>query len=321
MKKIYFLASALLAVTTLKAQTTVDFEDLTLPAESFYNGSDEAGGFVSGGVTFENEYNTAWNSWNGFAYSNMTDNTTAGFGNQYSAFPGSGANNSEMYAIYTNGDTLRFPGTNANLLSIDLTNTTYAYLSMKDGDAYAKQFGSSNDANGDDDGTNGEDFFYVRIFNHDAAGNKTDSLDFYLADFRFVDNSDDYIVDTWTNVDLSSFNNVNYLTFSFNSSDVGSFGINTPLYFAMDNLVYENTTGLDSQEKTNFAMYPNPTQSTLNIKGAAGDYKIFNTSGSVVKEFTNSDMTTINISSLESGIYIVKVSTGSSYGTRKLIVR
>src|SRR5690554_5220575 len=142
MKKIYFLASALLAVTTLKAQTTVDFEDLTLPTESFYNGDDEAGGFVTGGVTFGNDYNTSWSSWSGFAYSNVTDNTTAGFGNQYSAIPGSGANNSEIYAINTNSDTLRFSGPHINLLSVDLTNTTYTYLSMRDGDAFGKQFGS-----------------------------------------------------------------------------------------------------------------------------------------------------------------------------------
>src|SRR5690554_4848701 len=138
MKKFFFLASALLAVTTLKAQTTVDFEDLTLSPESFYNGADEAGKFISGGVTFGNSYNTEWSSWSGFAYSNITDNTTPGFGNQYSAYPGSGAENSTTYAIYTNGDTLNFPGTSANLISVELTNTTYAYFSMKDDDAFAK---------------------------------------------------------------------------------------------------------------------------------------------------------------------------------------
>lgn len=321
MKKFYFLASALLAITTLKAQTTVDFEDLTLAADSFYNGSDEAGGFVSGGVTFGNDYTTAFDSWEGFAYSNMTDNTTAGYGNQYSAYPASGADNSDNYAVYFNGDTLHFPGTHANLVSVDFTNTTYAYLSMRDGDAYAKQFGSSNNANGDDDGTNGEDYFYVTVFNHDATGNKTDSLNFYLADFRFTDANDDFIVDSWENLDLSALKNVNFLTFTFNSSDVGDFGINTPQYFAIDNLVYENTTGLNSMQKADFAMYPNPAQSTLNIEGDAGEYRIYNTSGSLVKEFNNFEVSTVDISALAPGIYVVKVSTGTAVDTRKLIVR
>jgi hypothetical protein len=321
MKKFYFLASALLAVTTLKAQTTVDFEDLTLPAESYYNGDDDAGGFLSGDVTFGNDYNAAWGSWSGFAYSNTTDNTTAGFMNQYSAYPASGSNNSEIYAINTNSDTLRFQAPGANLLSLDLTNTTYAYLSMRDGDAYGKQFGSTNDANGDDDGTNGEDFFYVTIFNHDATGSKVDSINFYLADYRFPDNNDDYIIDSWTTVDLSSFTNVSFLTFSYSSTDVGGFGMNTPKYFALDNLVYESTLGLNTVEKADFAMYPNPAESTLNIEGIAGDFKIYNTNGLMVSAFKNFDITTIDISALTPGIYIVKVSTGSAFATRKLIVR
>ncbi|RFC54295.1 T9SS type A sorting domain-containing protein [Brumimicrobium aurantiacum] len=321
MKKIYFLASALLAVTTLKAQTTVDFEDLTLDPESYYNGSDEAGGFTSGGVTFENEYNTAWGSWNGFSYSNITDNTTTGYGNQYSAIPGSGADNSEIYAVYHSGDTMHFPDSHARISSIDITNTTYAYYSMKDGDAFAKEFGSPNDASGADDGTNGEDFFNIVIYNHDATGAKTDSITFYLADFRFSDDNDDYIIDTWTPVDLTAFTDINYLTFSFNSSDVGEFGLNTPTYFALDNIKYENTTGLTKNEIAQFSLYPNPATSTLNISGDAGEYKIFNTNGSIVKSFTHNGLSTIDISSLNSGIYIVKVSTGNSFGTQKLIIR
>jgi hypothetical protein len=321
MKKFYFLASALLAVTTLKAQTTADLENLTIQSDSFYNGEDGAGEFMSGNITFGNYYDSQWGSWTGFAYSNITDNTTPGYGNQYSASPGSGSNNSDIYAVYYNGDTLHFPGTDNNLVSVDLTNTTYAYFSMKNGDSFGKQFGSTTDVNGDDDGTNGEDFFYITIYNHDALGSKTDSLDFYLADYRFADNNNDYLINTWKNVDISAFNNVNYLTFSFSSSDVGSFGINTPQYFAMDDLVYNNTAGLEALQKANFAMYPNPAQSTLNIEGAAGEYRIYNTSGSIVKEFTNSNMSKIDISALTPGIYVVKVSTETAFGTRKLIVR
>ncbi|WP_107039294.1 T9SS type A sorting domain-containing protein [Brumimicrobium mesophilum] len=321
MKKFYFLASALLAVTTLKAQTTVDFEDLSLASESYYNGDDEAGEFVSGNVTFQNTYTTAWGSWTGFSYSNVTDVTTPGFANQYSAIPGGGSNGSEIYAVYFSSDTLYFPGTHASLTSVDLTNTTVGYFSMRDGDAFAKQFGSTTDASGVDDGTNGEDFFSIMIYNHDEMGMKTDSIEFFLADYRFPDNNDDYIIDSWTTVDLSTFHNVNYLTFGFKSTDIGSFGINTPLYFAMDNLVYDNTSSLSVNEKANFAMYPNPAQSTLNIEGDAGDYKIYNTNGSIVKEFKHSNISKVDISDLNPGIYLVKVSTKNSFGTRKLIVQ
>lgn len=323
MKKIYFLASALLAVTTLKAQTTVDFEELTLAtAESFYNGSDEAGGFVSGGVTFGNKYNTQYSSWSGFAYSNTTDNTTAGFTNQYSAYPGIGANSSEIYAIYNSGDTLYLPSTGADLVSVELTNATYSYLSMKDGDAFAKQFGSANDANGDPDGTNGEDFFFIRIYGHDGSDALVDSVDFYLADFRFADNAEDYIVDAWTSVDLSALIGVSYLTFDFHSSDIGTWGINTPMYFAMDNFVYNsNTTGVAQEEKSSFAMYPNPTTHQLNIKGDAGTYVIYDTNGGIVMHFQHAEFSKIDVSTLNSGIYFVKNTSTASVSTRKLIIQ
>ena len=62
------------------------------------------------------------------------------------------------------------------------------------------------------------------------------TVDFYLADYRFADNSKDYIVENWEYVDLSSLGVVKSLEFSLNSSDAGVFGMNTPAYFAMDDL-------------------------------------------------------------------------------------
>ena len=325
MKKFYFLASALLAVTTLKAQTTVDFENLTLDADTCYIGIDGAGEFNSGGVTFGNSYQYVENgpdsyfTWGGFAYSNKTDNTTAGHGNQFSAYPGIGANASDIYAIYYNSDTLFFPGTSADLVSVELTNTTYAYLSMKHGDFAAKIFGSVNNAAGDPDGTNGEDYFFVRIYGHDANDLLTDSVDFYLADYRVA--TDQKMIDVWTNVDLSALTGVSYLTFGFHSSDVGNWGINTPTYFAMDNLVYKNTTGVAQEEMTSFAMYPNPTNQQLNIKGDAGAYAIFNMNGQEVMDFQHTDFTTVDVSGLGIGIYFVKNTSSSSVSTRKLIIQ
>ena len=66
----------------------------------------------------------------------------------------------------------------------------------------------------------------------------TKTVEFYLADFRFSDNSQDYIVDTWTSVDISSLGAVNQLTFKFESSDNGTFGMNTPAYVCIDDIVY-----------------------------------------------------------------------------------
>ena len=324
MKKIYFLASALLAVTTLKAQTTVDFEDLPLAkVDTFYNGSDEAGGFTSGGITFGNKYTTGGGYWSGFSYSNMRNDSTPGYLNQYSAYPANGADASEKYAIYTDGDTLFLPGTNANVLSVELTNTTYAYLSMKNGDGYSKKFGSVNGANDLPDGTEGKDFFYVRIYGHDVNDNLVDSVDYYLADFRSEVSADHYIIDEWKSVDLSALTGVNYLTFEFYSSDMSPNGpwLNTPAYFAMDNFVYTNTTGVIQEQKSYFTMYPNPANSQLNIKGDAGLYVIYNIHGKSVIEFQHNNISQVNVSALNNGVYFVKNTSLSSAEVRKLIIK
>jgi len=70
----------------------------------------------------------------------------------------------------------------------------------------------------------------------DVNGDYTGTVDFYLADYRFDNNSEDYIIDNWTWVDLSLLGDVVGLEFSIDSSDKEAFGINTPAYFAMDNL-------------------------------------------------------------------------------------
>jgi len=220
--------------------TVAPFDDLSLAADSYWNGSDESGGFQSGNAYFHNNYNPDWDSWDGWAYSNMTDTTTSGYGNQYSAFAGGGANGSSNYGVsYVALDWMSgydpiptrvdFTGsaTGRQVQGAYFTNTTYAALAMLNGDGPAKQFGG---ATGDD-----PDWFKLIIT---GIGSTAPPVEFYLADYRSADNSQDYIVDEWVWVDLSSLGEVTGLEFSVASSDVGDYGINTPTYFAMDNLTY-----------------------------------------------------------------------------------
>jgi len=211
------------------------FEDVPLTAESFYNGSDGSGGFTSGSFRFESIYDALYGSWEGFACSNVTDNTTPGWGNQYSAIPGGGEGGSSNYAVGYRG--LGQPRNDFYPTELDgmfVTNTTYAYLSMLNGDAYAKKFGGA-------DGTD-EDWFLLTITGK-LAGSPVAAVEFYLADFRFADSGDDYIIADWTWVDLASLGVVDALTFELTSTDNDDvWGMNTPAYFAMDNLVPEPGT-------------------------------------------------------------------------------
>ncbi|MHC4582419.1 MAG: DUF4465 domain-containing protein, partial [Planctomycetota bacterium] len=215
-----------------------DFEDLALTGESYWNGSDRSGGFVSGAAYFSNNYNADWSSWDGFSYSNVTDSATQGMDAQYSAIAGAGQGGSANYAIGYVGwtsppaVTLSNPGVVGGLY---VTNCSYPYHAMQDGDLFSKKFGG---AAGDD-----PDFFILTITGKDAGGTVTGAVDFYLADYRSADNSADYIVDMWQYVDLTSLGVVETLEFSLSSSDVGDWGMNTPAYFAIDTLIGQAANG------------------------------------------------------------------------------
>lgn len=267
--KLIFRLMLCLAVAGLSSGELIGdvltFESLPSGVLGFYNGDTTAGSpfrdnytiigtadnfgsveylqlWTAGGVEFNNNYTPDFDSWTSWSWSAVADNQTAGFGNQFAAYSGGGSDGlggiqvGGTYAVASGqGAYFNLP-TGTNLNSVDLTNTTYAGLSMRDGDDFAKKFGgvSGNDA----------DFFRVTLTGFDALsglGNIVSAITVTLADFTFADNSQDYILDTWLNVDLTSLTGSRSIQLSFESSDVGAFGINTPLYVAMDNLSFSTS--------------------------------------------------------------------------------
>ncbi len=169
---------------------TIDFEDLTVGAAGFWNGSDGSGAFISSGMTFTNEYDNQYGSWSGFSYSQKADVTTTWPDNMYSVF--NTLNGSNKFVIYYppyGADAYAgFPaGTERVMNSISVCNSTYAALSVKDGDSFAKKFGG---ASGND-----PDWFKMTIIGYNAEGDSVRAVDFYLADYRFGNNVNDYIID------------------------------------------------------------------------------------------------------------------------------
>lgn len=222
---------------------TIDFEDLPLAADSYYNGADGADGFASGGASFNNtftDFGGGFSSWSGWSYSNRKDTTTPGFDNQYSAYAGGGAGGSANYGVsFASTDELSVSQlelpTGARPLSARITNSTYAALSMLQGDAFAKKFGGPTGAD--------PDFFKLTITGLEADNDALGSVDFYLADFRAAEAAGDYVVQDWREVDLSTLDGAAKLSFTLNSTDIGNFGMNTPAYFALDNLLLSAAPG------------------------------------------------------------------------------
>jgi hypothetical protein len=225
--------SAEAVITVLPRLITIDFENLPIQNDSYWNGSDGSESFTSGIASFPNYYDQTYMYWEGFSYSNKNDTVTVGYSNQYSVYDAK--NNGNKFAVFyppfSGFSAIQFE--NQLLIkvqSMKICNVTYPALSMLNGDSFAKKFGGSTG--------NDPDYLKLKIYGLDATGNKLDSVDFYLADYRVADNSKDYIVNKWTEVDLTKLGAVNQIAFSFESSDTGVYGMNTPAYFSLDDIVY-----------------------------------------------------------------------------------
>ena len=223
---------ALAAIVGTGGAETINFADLSLASNSYWNGSDGSGGFSSGGAFFNNSYDSDYGSWSGWSYSNVNYSNTSfepdPIGNpwyQFAAVTGTGVGGNAIYAVgYGNSGmlsdgvlpTIAIPN-GMQVQSAMFTNTTYAAASMLNGDQFAKQFGPS-------------DWFLLTISGLNSSGSSVGSVNYYLA-------SSGTITTKWQTVNLSSLSLATSLEFDLHSSDTGLYGMNTPAYFAMDDLV------------------------------------------------------------------------------------
>jgi hypothetical protein len=270
MKHFTFIVLFLLSIGFVSGQNSATFEELTLGSNGFWNGSDGSGKFTSGPFTFHNSYNAEWASWRGFSFTNHTDSVTPGWMNQYSAIAGSGVGGSAIYAVaYVSGTTRITLSNPDSLAGFYVTNSTYAYLSMRDGDDYTKKFGGSSG--------NDPDYFRLVVEGIDEEGDTTGTVMFYLADFRAEENDKDYIVNSWKWVDLTSLGVVSELHFSLESTDMGAWGMNTPAYFCLDNLNRKDITSSLTRKVPPIAdilVFPNPFRQDLAIQLPEGNFRI-----------------------------------------------
>jgi len=223
------IAVTILLLMTLplfsQRQFVATFDNLPLlQSDTFWNGSDSSGKFVSANFTFPNNFNNQWKSWDGWSYSNMNDTVTAGFGNQYSCMESGALNGTSNFAVCSGSPWVIMPR-KMGITGTYVTNAAFASISIRNGDGIAKKFGG---ADGND-----PDWFLLKAIGYDG-GTISDSTEIYLADYRFANNDSDYVLDRWTWFDLQALGDVDSIQFVLSSTDNGQHGMNTPSYFCMD---------------------------------------------------------------------------------------
>ncbi len=262
---IVMLIAVALPIASLPAATIVDFEGLPTPApDLFYNGDPNAPAAVrtnyttlgtdsvfgstrtlqtwtSGGVDFNNRYVSDFASWDGWSWSSVQDAVSPDFTNQYASVTGGGSTTAGAvdpggtYAVaFDSGAYFNLP--QATLLqSAQVTNTTYAAAVIAQGNQFSKAFGGNSG--------NDPDLFTATFTGYsdlNATGAAIGNVEVVLADYRFTNNAEDYILATWLNVDLTPLGAARSVGIQFASTDFSDFGgeifLNTPTYFALDNL-------------------------------------------------------------------------------------
>jgi hypothetical protein len=233
------IACSLWIATSPTLAEVIDFQDLVVPPSGYFNGDSgtlspgqsEAQPWRSGGVSFANLFGIDsyggfnYEYWNGFAYSNVVNTTDPAFTNQYASYPGGGYQSSTYAVAHVlyDGDsaTLSLPGP-ASVTGFQIANTTYSALTMRDGDQYG--FSAPLPPGG----------WFATTATGKLGGGVTGTATYYLADLR--GDTPPGILASWDWFELSGLGVVDSIEFTFSGSDTGTFGLNTPAYFAMDTL-------------------------------------------------------------------------------------
>jgi hypothetical protein len=335
MRKILLL-TLLTGSVAAKAQMVSTFENLTLPGlDTAYVNFSQPGqdvGFSDGYAFFPSVYDTSggFSYWSGgYAYSNERDTISGTFANQYAAKTGSGFGGSQKYVVYYE------PFFGVRMLRLTnlaqgqavrgfyITNTTYTYASIKNGDAFmGPRFG---DSTATDSTHQRPDFLRVVARGYRAGVQRQDSAVFYLADFRAGNNANDYIVKDWTWFSLLPLGAVDSVNFRFESSRNNSFGNLVPAYFAMDNFTTDES-GTDVRSIAGAAdlkIFPNPATATLTIQAEQGRVTradVVDMAGRTVMSVTEPVGTLqmrLDIATLAPGVYQLRIVGGKGIALHK----
>ena len=187
-------------------------------------------GYATADLIFEHFYNEEYGYWGGFAQSKMLDADAKNglYENQYSAYNTNAASGESFLLYYY--DSFNEPCdivcmSNLELRSVKLNLSTYTYASITNEDinAFARAF------------TDG-DYLKVVFTPCSSLGvAQGDGVEAYVVDYR---DGKRFVATDWQKFNLNLPASAR-IRVTIETTDIGEWGANTPLYICMDNLEYE----------------------------------------------------------------------------------
>ena len=310
--KIMFLAllgSVNVSISQPLNKLNVGFEELqdSLGTSGVRTGSRGKATYNFSQGEFNLHLNTDWDTsfggyWaGGWALSNLkyTTEETSDFSKHlYASKPGKGSEESgNVYAVGTDGSYIQNKDPlNQSIAGCYISNSTYAYNSMKLGDNFAKKF-ESNDS-------------FALIVDFYLSGKEVGSQKVWLADYRSASADDHFILDPWQWVTFQ-YANADSIVFLFESSDMGDWGINTPKYFCLDEVQLVSGAEIEeSLDPLNIGVYPIPFKEFIQIdtKEEIENIQLLDLSGKA-QPISLENNKRLKTSMIPSGAYILTVLT------------
>ncbi|MBC7696419.1 MAG: DUF4465 domain-containing protein [Burkholderiales bacterium] len=324
------LALSFIAGTSVIGQT-VSFDTFTLSPNSYYKDTTNAD-FSNSGVTFRYAWNTSFGGYweSGSAYTNVNDTINV-YPNIYGAITGT-AFAGNNYATVQSGAIITFSNNTTAVSGFYITNSTFAWKSVKKGDQFSRRFGDTTGTGSGASIAQGQypDWFKLSVIGFRNGSVLTDTIHFYLADYRAAGTANDYVIKNWQFLNCSTLGQVDSISFDMKSSD-NSFGfMNTPAFFSMDNFTIQSTVGIEElSADLNISLFPNPASQNIILNYESKSSKqimmtIYDITGKELQtnQFTSSIGTNqqkISVETLEAGIYFLEMKDQQSSKKIKFI--
>lgn len=323
MHTFYTFLFSILCLTPLLAQDNCEpmvscFDQPFLGLDGLQNDFSSSGGFENGPAFYPNEYFTDFGGFwrSGWALTAQGDTLSREPNSIYSNITGSGASASPFqYIVGQDESGIQITSPDVSPASISVANTTFSYRHMKTRSADFEAFGGLS-------GTD-NDFLLLTIQGYNNGDAIASPIEFYLADYRFLDNTRDYIVNKWEEIDLTSLGRVDSLSFHLTTNRETDLDPNPLNYFAVDEVRFQFYSSLnDPVVNYDLQIYPNPATEKIQVESTTseGNLLIFDTFGQqILQKAINNSSNTLDVSQLQKGVYWLVVETKEGKQSQKFI--